>query len=653
MHSIIRTLTAAVLLSTSALSAHALLLPHGGNYTGPPAFYVAPPPTGNDSNPGTAAQPFATLGQAQTAMRGGGTKTTYLATGTYVLPATMTFASADNGETWTAQAGQFPIISGGQDLTTGWTQHDTSVPAAVIWQHTGVNWDFRELYVNGVHAVRAGAPRSWASAAGAGSLSGWGGVGSPQTGFTVPAATAAWGNTANIEFVSLYNWEASRCRVASVAGTTFTMSQPCFARLIGVCCGLYPSPVQWVENAYELLAASGPGSWYWAQASGGTTPMNVTANTLYYIPRAGETMNSVPIVVPKVETLISGIGVSNLTFNRISFEFEANIDPDTAGVGWVPVQSDLACIDPSASTTNCWPPTDQPDTSMQWLNGVLLFAPDGNGNGCQNITIQHSLFTHLGGTGMYFRHGCQNANILANKCTDNAGGCIQWGDHDGPLQTNTALQTAHLTATNNLVADQGFEYPGSSALYQGFANYSTIQYNEFVSAWSGIAIGWKTQNPPPNSYSTPNTVQYNYIHDYCAAIFPNNGDCGGIYTTGAVPNGPPYQTYNGNYMLHGTTGYGCIYADENSSYTSWTNNVCDTPTIAGNNFWAYLHMCNWISVTSSWSTKANATSGDVGNNDTLAAPTTFTNGCVGAACNGAQAYMPPNSGIQAGVTPGP
>jgi hypothetical protein len=568
-------------------------------------------------------------------MQGGSIKLTYLATGTYVLPSTMNFTSADNGETWSALAGQYPIVSGaGQDISTGWTGPDGNG----IYARTGVNWTFRELYVSGIHAVRAGAPTGTASTAGGGSTSGWAANGS--VGFTVPSAMATWGNKAYIEVASLHNWDLARCKVATIVGTALTMSQPCFGNMYN---SGYYAGATWVENAYELLAGSAGGTWY----------LDVAGATLYYIPRAGETFTSgslnVAIVAPKLETLISGTGVSNLTFNRISFEFENNTDADAA-TGWPSIQSNLACFDPAGgggNGTNC---LGVPFSSyLHWPNGALAFAPDTNGNGCQNITFQNSLFAHLGGTALFFRHGCQGAKLLANKCVDRAGFCVQWGDIEQPTQANAALQTAGLTMRNNLVSDGAFEYLGSSALYQGFALNSVIDHNEFVSTWSGIAMGWVTIS----NYGTGNAVTNNYIHDYCAGIFPNLGDCGGIYTGGATAS-TPQNTFNGNYFLRGTTGYGCIYADENSSYQAWTNSVCDRPTIAGNNYWAFLHNSTSVSVTSSWSTNAN--SGTTGSTTpTLQAPTLFTTGCstIGNACNGAQAYMPPNSGIQAGVTPGP
>jgi len=76
------------------------------------AFYVAT--NGSDNNPGTLAQPFATLGKAQSAMQASATKkTTYVRAGTYQPAKTggncfwgdasgssISLSSADDGETW-------------------------------------------------------------------------------------------------------------------------------------------------------------------------------------------------------------------------------------------------------------------------------------------------------------------------------------------------------------------------------------------------------------------------------------------------------------------------------------------------------------------------------------------------------------------------
>ena len=81
------------------------------------AFYVSP--TGSDSNSGTLAAPFATLGRAQQAMEGSSIKTTYVEGGTYNLSSTLDLTAADSGETWQYYAPNgvdSAILNGGGNL---------------------------------------------------------------------------------------------------------------------------------------------------------------------------------------------------------------------------------------------------------------------------------------------------------------------------------------------------------------------------------------------------------------------------------------------------------------------------------------------------------------------------------------------------------
>ncbi len=96
-------------------------------------FYVATSGGGgSDSNPGTLASPFLTLGKCQTAMRAGPYKTCYIRAGTYTMAAELTLTSSDNGETWagypgdTAQSAMIQYsgsahlmfhVTGGSDIT--------------------------------------------------------------------------------------------------------------------------------------------------------------------------------------------------------------------------------------------------------------------------------------------------------------------------------------------------------------------------------------------------------------------------------------------------------------------------------------------------------------------------------------------------------
>ncbi len=80
-----------------------------------PAYYVSP--TGNDTTgAGTFGSPWATLEKAQTAMKAGSTKTTYLLGGTYNRAASLSLGSGDGGESWLGYPGQTPVLDGGGTL---------------------------------------------------------------------------------------------------------------------------------------------------------------------------------------------------------------------------------------------------------------------------------------------------------------------------------------------------------------------------------------------------------------------------------------------------------------------------------------------------------------------------------------------------------
>ena len=83
----------------------------------------------------------------------------YLRCGTYAIDSTIaigTSCSGTNGYTvkFMNYTGETPVISGGQAIT-GWTLYDA---AKNIYQATGITFNFRQLYVNGVKAVRARTP---------------------------------------------------------------------------------------------------------------------------------------------------------------------------------------------------------------------------------------------------------------------------------------------------------------------------------------------------------------------------------------------------------------------------------------------------------------------------------------------------------------
>lgn len=129
------------------------------------SFFVAPAPTGSDSNPGTLDQPFATVSKARDTVRTvngamTGDIVVYLRGGTYELTSTLAFAAADRGTNgnkiiYRAYGSEKPVVSGGKRIT-GWTQvsgqkyYSANVPTG-----SGFAAYFRQIWVDGRRARQA------------------------------------------------------------------------------------------------------------------------------------------------------------------------------------------------------------------------------------------------------------------------------------------------------------------------------------------------------------------------------------------------------------------------------------------------------------------------------------------------------------------
>jgi membrane-associated protease RseP (regulator of RpoE activity) len=115
-------------------------------------FFVSA--AGADSNPGTAAQPFATLARAQQATREARGGIVTVRAGTYYLPETFVLEAADSGTEYRAAAGQTVVFSGGRRLELQWQPYrDGSLQAG-----TPPGLEVDQLFINGVRQHMARYP---------------------------------------------------------------------------------------------------------------------------------------------------------------------------------------------------------------------------------------------------------------------------------------------------------------------------------------------------------------------------------------------------------------------------------------------------------------------------------------------------------------
>jgi hypothetical protein len=358
----------------------------GGVATG--SIYVAP--EGNDSNPGTMAQPLRTVGKARDLVRGMTTGmtadiTVYLRGGTYPQTTTLTFSNADSGQNghfvkYLAYTGEQPIITGGQPVI-GWTASSNGIYTA-----TGISAPFRQLYVNGLKAIHARTPNLGTNGAFAFNRL----TGADNTAQNIQVASSevsSWNNFTKVEMHIMTGWGDSTVRLASSTTTgntaslkiqspesTILFTRP-FPHLGGQFGG-FTKHCYYFENALEFLDQ--PGEWYLDESKG----------VLSYKPRSGEDMSKATVVAPEVETVMSIAGTSTtsqasyLWFQGITFADSTYMRPSQSGY-----------LDGQAGQYNLTATTDNKQTVGRPPAGVSVM----NAN---HIHFERNIFTQMGATGL-------------------------------------------------------------------------------------------------------------------------------------------------------------------------------------------------------------------------------------------------------------
>ena len=541
-----------------ALSAAALLAVAGiGTANAAPAtptFFAAPNGSGNACS---TANPCA-LTTAQQKARTTTGATVQLADGTYHLSQTLTFDAAlgDSGTTYQAAPGAHPVLSGGEQVT-GWHQGTGGVWSANVPAGT----DTRQLYVNGVRALRASGPNPADFTRTA-------------TGYTMSNTTMdSWGNISDVEFVYNVNWTQVRCGVASVSGTTLTMQQPCFDNSSKKQYGSNIDTPSYVENAKELL--TNPGQFY----------LDKTAHTLYYLPREGQNLATADVEIPHLQTLVDGRGteaapLNGLTFRGIGFEYAGWTEPNGPD-GFSEVQANVRLTGNLAweyeGTCDRFSSTDPgtcPYGAWTMTPGNVVF------DHTTGLSITGDTFEHLGAAGLQLGQDADNSSITGNNFTDISGNGLEIGNGTDADPTDLALIPANNTVADNWVHNVAVEYSGGVGIFQGYARYDTIEHNQVNDVpYSGISSNWGWGHP--QTATMGDKILDNLVYD----AMQQHYDGGGIYVLGqegdSLADG---MLISGNVVRNLSGSGNGIYTDGGSQYVTMTGNAVyatDSPSFGG------------------------------------------------------------------------
>lgn len=530
----------------------------GGN--GAPAFVFHVATDGDDHNPGTAAQPFASIAHARAVIRTvnqrmNGPIIVEVHGGTYALRQPLQFDQSDSGQNgyaiiYRAAAGETPILSGGAAVT-GWRR----VPDSPLWTITvpATIGAFRQLYVNDVRAQRAVASAPivglrWAA-----------GDFSARDGIVIEAgAMPNFTRPQDLELHWIYDWKDMRLPVRTVSHSddgalTIWLKQPYYANALAMegengghaWIPRYDAPF-YFENAPELLDQ--PGEWYF----------DAVTRTLFYWPRAGEEMSQAEAIIPQATTLLEigggavGQEVHDLVFEGLVF----------AHAGWTRASE---------------------QGTFGWQAQSLIFQTDWNTlaeemtpahvrlNSARALRFDHCHFEHLGAAALGLINNVFDVTVHDNQFWDIGDSAVVLGHWEHVQITAPSLQQpAHdNTISNNLIEDVGAEYWGAPAITAYYVHDVQIVHNEIANIpFTGISLGWGWSFAPGSTTAHDNYVAYNAISDSMLRA----SDGGGLYTLGQQPG----TIFERNVVRRMAGEHACLYADEGSAHITFRSNVCDS-----------------------------------------------------------------------------
>ena len=489
-------------------------------------FYVAP--DGDDANPGTQQQPFATLARARDAVRPLVAKgldrnvTVLIRGGTYRITEPVAFGPEDSGTdrfsiTYAACENEKPVTSGGR-VIRGWKAQGDGTWTAEIPDAKQGQWTFRELFVDGRRAQRARHPNTGHLRVDK--------VGEDRrTSFRFKAGDLrAYRGLEHVEMVFLHDWAITRTPVLAIDEPTRTLRVPQQVggpTSWGAMDWFEKQPRYYLENSKDMLDA--PGEWFLDQETG----------VLSYRPRAGEKIDAVEAVAPVADQLLVVRGnlaenrpVRNLHFVGLSFEHAAWSPP--GGVYW----GRQACTYWTPGTVEAGRSHEEADPAAVQFDLA---------EGCR---FEDGRVEHAGRSGIWLGRGCLGCRIVGSVVSDTGGNGVMIGEgqarqigDQGWWEASPEQAASGNVVANSVVRESGRELFGAVGVWVGLAAKTTIAHNEISHhPYTGVSVGWMWWNPRsrPEPRSTPareNVVADNHIHHVMQIL----SDGGGIYTLGTQP----------------------------------------------------------------------------------------------------------------------
>jgi len=491
-------------------------------------FHISP--TGNDANPGTMEQPFASLKRAQEAIRQLAVKglnqsiTVYLHQGAYGLETPLVFGPFDGGTeqfsvTYAAAPGEIASIRAGKEIKD-WKRLENNLWTAKVPEAEEGKWRFRELFADGQRLPRGRFPNGDDQFLRVKSVS----KDKKEIVFeeTLPFNSLK-GREA--EIVAIQNWALSRSLISDSNSRRVVSANP--LGLIGHGDSLETSPGKpvFLENAAEFVDQ--PGEWSLEGSIGVVT----------YCAQKGEDPNVRHFIAPTLEEIVIVEGtreepVRNLHFEGLIFEYAAWRMPKEGYMGiqaghFAPNVNKPYMILPLAVRFAHAADCGMKRCQVRHTGASAI----GLGAGSLRIQIEGCNIYDVGGNGIMT--GWRGEEPLERRAPSNDSGLeADWANpYDAPASNEIV---------NNLVHNCGAVNWGCVGIFDAFSIQTHIAHNDVYDLpYTGISIGYRWNTNP--SSQRGGIVEYNHIYN----VMKRLADGGGIYTLGYQP----YATLRGN-LIH-------------------------------------------------------------------------------------------------------
>ena len=428
--------------------------------------YIYVSPKGADTNPGSKTQPLKTLTASRDAIRNLRKQNPILCNkefsvilrgGSYILDETLLLESQDSNIVFKAYKKEKPVISGGR-LIKNWKPLTGNIPELTkgmegkIWvAEIPKHWRFHYMFVNGQRAERSKSDhrfwREWQKDHS---------VGEPEK----RGQLVTFENKEQLKYLPSNGDAEMVCIMAQygvmgngvisdVDAETGTLRWN--SKLLNLRESRHGGERGYrFENA--LCFIDRPGEW----------AVDSEKGKVYYYPKAGEEMNRVPVIAPKLNRLVYLKGneknnsfVQNVTFDGITFAY-----------------------------TDRLPENEWPDYWLcrQWENVDAALYLEGT----QSCKVVNCKILHSGTYGITVNHYGQNNHFENNEIGwTGSGGIFLEGYGPGTLDVSK-----NNTITRNYIHDHGlgnYWHSPSIQIYQ--SGHNNISYNLLQrSAYSSVSM---------------------------------------------------------------------------------------------------------------------------------------------------------------------